>query len=94
MIRGSEAEGYTCPTCYFEQEKQLLKLGLGQIKADCADCHITQADVQRTGKRMAMHRKDGVWQFLCPNCSDRYYARAGIYDGTAIAHIKKLRGYK
>lgn len=81
-----------CWHCLEWHEKALQALS-GQPPSGCQECGVTFAElIERADDvRMAIHQKDGIYQVLCMNCSDRYVPkRRDLYGKTEFGHRMNL----
>ncbi|HYY70138.1 MAG TPA: hypothetical protein VE734_10420 [Terriglobales bacterium] len=89
--------GY-CWHCYEHHLEALRALAEGTPPAACHVCGVSTEALRAAqggaDVRMYMHPKDGIYQVLCPGCSDRYERKATIYDNTPYGWRKKLKGKK
>lgn len=74
-----------------------LKVLAGAPPRGCQECGVTFAFLESCSPdgntRMYVHSKDGIYQILCPHCSDAYERkRLDLYGGTRYADLKKLKG--
>jgi len=83
-----------CHSCY-AWHQQALRLFSGEPPSGCQECGITFADLDRRSVdgnvEMYVHAKDGIYQVLCPACSDRYMRkRKDLYGGTPFGRKEGL----
>ncbi len=85
-----------CWRCY-ERHQKALQILAGNAPPGCQNekCGVTfqQLEERAAGGdvRMYLHFKDGIYQILCPTCSDQYVPkRVDLYGGTAFGHARKL----
>ena len=82
-----------CLRCYTWHSKALDLLCKGIPPPGCQDCGLTFDDLaDREGNtKMYVHAKDGIYQILCPRCSDVYVLkRRDLYGATLFGHRKGL----
>lgn len=87
-----------CWRCW-ERHNDALKALAGDVPRGCGECGVTFAALEAAAPggnvRMFVHFKDGLYQLLCPGCSDRYERkRVDLYGDTAYGWKKKLKGAK
>jgi hypothetical protein len=87
-----------CWRCW-ESHLQAVQALSGAIPRGCGECAVTFAALQEAAPggnvRMYVHWKDGIYQLLCPMCSDRYERkRLDLYGDTAYGWKNKLKGAK
>ena len=58
-----------CLTC-LEWHRKAMDMLCGAIPPACTECDRAPLDA-----RYFLHRKDGCYQLLCPDCSDRYVSQ-------------------
>lgn len=84
--------GY-CWHC-LEWHQHAMEVMAGAIPKGCQECDRSFADIARVSGdnvRMFLHPKDGVWQVLCPPCSDSYETkRRDLYGNTPHGKAKGL----
>lgn len=83
-----------CWLCY-EWHLRALKALCGQPPPGCQECGVTFDELRRVAVdgdcRMYVHPKDGLYQVLCPRCSEAYYRkRADLYRSTLNGHRRKI----
>ena len=71
----------------------------GGVPQACAECRRSFDELSRLAGsadvRMRLHWKDGLYQFLCPPCSDAYERkRLDQFGSTPYGERKKLKGAK
>lgn len=71
----------------------------GNLPRGCGECQVTFGALREAAPagnvRMYVHWKDGIYQLLCPSCSDRYERkRLDLYGDTAYGWKNKLKGAK
>lgn len=84
-----------CFHCYEWHLKALAVLA-GTPPPGCQECGVTFGALQAASAdgntRMYVHPKDGLYQVLCPLCSDRYtHKRADLYGDTAFGFAQQLK---
>lgn len=87
-----------CLDCHRANEAALAALA-NKSEPGCWECRKTLSQIAHdTGKadvRMYLHKKDGLFQLLCPRCSDAYERkRLDLYGSTPYGERKKLSGAK
>jgi hypothetical protein len=85
-----------CLPCYEWHRAAIDMLSRGTPPKGCQECGVTfKALEERPGDgntRMMLHQKDGIYQVLCPACSDRYVVqRRDLYGRTIYGHTRGLR---
>lgn len=83
-----------CRSC---EEKHLIALEAlaGKPPTECGECQVTFEQLAERTRgaevSMFMHEKDGCYQVLCRDCSERHIAkRRELYKGTEFGHNRKL----
>ena len=82
-----------CLHCFEWHNHALALLNKGKIPPGCQVCGLTfEALANAAGNtRMYVHAKDGLYQVLCPTCSDAYILkRADLYKPTRFGQQKGL----
>jgi hypothetical protein len=87
-----------CFDCYRANE-EALEVFANQRQPGCWECRKTIGELNRlrpeTDGRMCLHRKDGLLQLLCFDCSNKYERqRLDLYGDTPYGERKKLKGAK
>jgi len=75
-----------CRRCH-EWHLQALKALAGEPPSGCQECGRSFKELEELAPggnvRMYVHPKDGLYQILCPRCSDRYVRkRRDLVKGT------------
>ena len=83
-----------CRDCYEWHQRALSALA-GTPPPGCQACNRTFQELEEAAPggnvRMYVHPKDGLYQILCPRCSDRYVRkRRDLYGGTPFGREMKL----
>ena len=83
-----------CWHCW-EWHNEALSVLAGSPPQGCQECGVTFAELRLVSGdgdvRMYLHAKDGVYQILCPACSDRYVPkRRDLYGPTLFGHRMNL----
>ncbi len=95
ILRIGTGGAVMCWHCYERHNKALLILA-GQIPAACQECGVTVEALQAASAsgdcKMSVCHKDGVYQFLCFPCSERYVRkRVDLFGSTQFGHQQKLK---
>jgi hypothetical protein len=93
----SEVRGNICSNCY-DWHLSALQMMNGSIPKGCQVCNQTFAQLAAIypGDHVPMYLQplDGIYQILCPTCSDDYEKKSPTYKETLYGKLKKLAGFK
>lgn len=85
-----------CRQCWEGHLRALAIINCGGVPAACGECGATYESLEAHAPDgnvfMTLHMKDGIYQFLCLGCSEKYVQkRRDLYGDTPFGHRKGLR---
>ena len=82
-----------CRKCDQGHVEAMEALATNRCPDHCGECRESCESIHaRTGKAtLYLHWKDGIYQFLCAKCSEKYAEkRKDLYGPTRFGHERKL----